>query len=164
MAIDAYLQISEIKGESNDEKHKGWIEVAHVSWGVTQPNASTASTAGGLTVGTAELAEVSFSKLADLASPILFQHCAMGKTLPKAVFEFMRADGDGKPITYLKLELENVMISSVHPRSGEGGIVTEQVHFAYSKIKCAYNQQKIAGGMGGSTTGGWDASGRRLAA
>lgn len=163
MAVDAYLQIGDIKGESTDEKHKGWIEVSHVDWGVTQPRASSVSTAGGHTSGTADLSEVSFTKLADLAPPILFQHCAMGRTIPKAVFEFMRADGDGKPICYYKLELENVMVSNVHPNSGDGGILTEQVHLAYSKIKCSYTQQKIAGGTGGSTMGGWDAAAKKVA-
>jgi type VI secretion system secreted protein Hcp len=27
MALDAYLQIEGIKGESTDDKHKDWIEV-----------------------------------------------------------------------------------------------------------------------------------------
>jgi len=49
MAIDAYLQITDIKGESTDEKHKGWIEVSHVDWSVTQPRAAAVSTAGGHT-------------------------------------------------------------------------------------------------------------------
>jgi type VI secretion system secreted protein Hcp len=164
MAIDAYLQIDSIKGESQDDAHKGWIEVSHVSWSVNQPRASSVSTAGGHTNGRADLSEVSFSKLADLASPILFQTCAAGKTIPKAVFEFMRADGDGKPICYFKIELENVMISNVNPNSGNGGTITEQVHFAYSKIKCSYTQQKIAGGAGGSTMGGWDAAANKIAA
>jgi type VI secretion system secreted protein Hcp len=30
MALDAYLQIGDIKGESQDDKHKGWIEVRNV--------------------------------------------------------------------------------------------------------------------------------------
>lgn len=160
--IDAYLKIGDIKGESADDKHKQWIEVSHVDWGVTQPRASTVSTAGGHTNGKADLSEVSFTKLADVASPILFQHCAMGKTIPTAVIEFMRADGDGKPINYFKIELENVMLSSFHPNSGEGGILTEQVHLAYSKIKVSYTQQKISGGAGGSTSGGWDCAANKV--
>lgn len=28
--IDAYLQIGDIKGESQDDKHKSWIEVTNV--------------------------------------------------------------------------------------------------------------------------------------
>lgn len=51
----------------------------------------------------------------------------MGKTIPKAKFEFMRADGDGKPICYYTVELENVMISGVNPDSGDGGTINEQV-------------------------------------
>jgi hypothetical protein len=85
-----------------------------------------------------------------------------GQTIPKAVFEFYRADGDGKPICYFKLELENVMISSFHPNSGNGGIIKESVHLAYAKIKATYTQQKIAGGAGGSTAGGWDAAANKV--
>ena len=114
MAIDIYLQIGDIKGESADDKHKGWIEVSHVGWGVSQPRSTSVSTAGGHTSGTADLSEMIFTKTADLSSPGLFQHCAMGKTIPKAVFEFMRADGDGKPINYYKVEL------ALLSKSGEG--------------------------------------------
>lgn len=156
MAIDAYLKIDGINGESQDSAHKQWIEVSNVNWGVVQPRASTVSTAGGHTNGKAELSEIAFTKLADVASPILFQHCASGKTLPKATIEFLRADSDGKPITYFKVELDNVMVSSFYPNSGDGGILTEQVHLAYSKIRMSYTQQKIGGGAGGSTSGGWD--------
>ena len=33
MAIDVYLQIEGIKGESADSKHQGWIEVSSAQWG-----------------------------------------------------------------------------------------------------------------------------------
>lgn len=133
MAVDAYLQIDGIKGESADDKHKDWIEVSHVAWSVHQPRASAISTAGGLTTGRASLSDMSFHKLADLASPVLQQHCAMGKTIPKAKFEFMRADGDGKPICYYTVELENVMISGVNPTSGESGIINEHIFWRIQK-------------------------------
>lgn len=95
MAIDVYLQIDGIKGESQDAKHKDWIECTSVHWGILQPRSATASTGGGHTAERAELKEISFTKIADLASPILMQTCAMGKTIPKAKFDFMRADGNG---------------------------------------------------------------------
>lgn len=47
MAIDVYLQIDGIKGESQDDKHKEWIECASVNWGLIQPRSATASTGGG---------------------------------------------------------------------------------------------------------------------
>jgi type VI secretion system secreted protein Hcp len=69
--IDAYLQIGDIKGESQDDKHKGWIEVQNVHWGVSQPRATAVSTAGGHTSGKADVHEVCFDKLVDIASPCL---------------------------------------------------------------------------------------------
>jgi type VI secretion system secreted protein Hcp len=49
MAVDAYLLIDGIKGESADSNHIGWIEIASASLGVMQPRSATASTAGGHT-------------------------------------------------------------------------------------------------------------------
>jgi type VI secretion system secreted protein Hcp len=89
------------------------------------------------------LSNIRFDKLADLASPILLQTCATGKTIPKAVFAFMRADGDGKPIPYFRIELENVMISDVSPDSGAGGTISEHVQLAYSKIKWTRSRGRV---------------------
>jgi type VI secretion system secreted protein Hcp len=156
--IDAYLKIEGINGESEDEKHKQWIEVSNVMYAVNQPRAETLSTAGGHTSGRAELYPITFNKLADIASPVLLQTCAAGKTIPKATFEFMRADGDGKPIPYFKIELENLMIANITPDSGGGGIISERVHLAYAKIRWSYTKQSIRGGAQGNTSGGWDCS------
>ena len=138
MAIDAYLKIEGINGESEDDKHKQWIEVSNVMYAIHQQRAETVSTAGGLTSGRAELHPITFQKLADIASPVLLQTCAAGKTIPRAVFEFMRADSDGKPIPYFKIELENLVIANITPDSGDGGIIRERVHLAYAKIKWNY--------------------------
>lgn len=84
MAIDVYLQIEGIKGESVDSEHVGWIEVDSANWGVTQPKSATASTAGGHTAERCEHRTISLSKLTDLASPLLMQTCSSGRTLPRA--------------------------------------------------------------------------------
>lgn len=162
MANDVYLKIEGINGESTDDKHKDWIEVSNVLYAIHQPRAQALSTAGGHTSGRAELYPLSFTKLADIASPVLLQTCAAGKTIAKAVFEFMRADGDGKPIPYFKIELENLMISNINPDSGDGGIISERVHLAYSKIKWNYTRQSIRGGIQGNTSGGWDCSANKV--
>jgi type VI secretion system secreted protein Hcp len=164
MAIDVYLQIDGIKGESQDSKHQGWIECQSVHWGILQPKSATASTGGGHTAERAELKEVSFTKVADLASPILMQTCAMGKTLARAKFEFMRADGQGEPVKYFEIELENVLIGGIAPGIEPGTILDEHVSLKFSKIKWRYTQQKIGGGAGGSTVGGWDLAANKIAA
>ncbi len=163
MASDAYLQIDGIKGESADSKHQGWIEITDVQFGVTQPRSATASTGGGHTAERAELTEVTFAKMADISSPILFQTCAMGRTIPKARIEFMRADGNGEPIRYFEIELENVLIGQVRPDQGADNMLYETVQLKYSKIKVKYTQQRIAGGTAGNTAGGWDLAANRPA-
>lgn len=163
MAIDVYLQIEGIKGESADERHKDWIECTSAVWSVTQPRSATASTGGGHTAERCDHGDVVISKLADLASPILLQTCSAGRTIPKAKFEFMRADGQGERVKYFEIELENVLIGAVVPciRGGEG-ILSEHVSLKYSRVKWKYSQQKISGGMGGNTAGGWDLSANKM--
>nr|WP_315259252.1 type VI secretion system tube protein Hcp [uncultured Duganella sp.] len=162
MAIDVYLYIDGIKGESNDDRHKDWIECKSVSFGVEQPKSATASTGGGHTAERCEHRDIVLSKLADLASPILLQTCSAGRTIPKARFEFMRADAQGERVKYYEIEIENVLIGAVSPSVEEGDILTEDVALKFSKIKWKYTQQKISGGAGGNTSGGWDLSANRV--
>lgn len=164
MAIDAYLQIEGIKGESQDEGHKGWIECLDVDFGVTQPRSATASTGGGHTAERAEFDDILISKITDLSTLLLLQYCAMGKTIPKAKFEFMRADGDGRPIKYFEIDLENVLIGMCKPGIQPGVGMTENLCLKFSKVKWKYTQQKVGGGTSGSTLGGWDLAVNRVAA
>lgn len=162
MAIDVYLYIDGIKGESADDRHKDWIECKSVNWGVEQPKSATASTGGGHTAERCEHRDIVISKLADLSSPILLQTCAAGRTIPKAKFEFMRADAQGERVKYFEIEIENVLIGAVKPSVEEGDILTEDVGFKFSKVRWKYTQQKITGGAGGNTSGGWDLSSNRV--
>lgn len=163
MAVDACLQIDGIKGESQDSNHNNWIECTSAQWGVTQPKSATASTGGGHTAERCEHQSVALTKLADLSSPLLMQHCSTGKTISKARLEFMRADGDGQAVKYYEVELENVLIGSVSQSVHEGNILHDAVELKFSKIRWKYTQQKIGGGAGGNTAGGWDLAVNRIA-
>jgi type VI secretion system secreted protein Hcp len=156
MAIDVYLQIDGIKGESTDDKHRDWIECSSVHWGISQPKSATASTGGGHTAERADLQDIMFTKLADISTPILLQTCAVGKTIPRAKFEFMRADGNGDRVKYFEIDLENVLIGMISPGVHAGDILSENVSLKFSKVKWRYTQQKVTGGAGGGTSGGWD--------
>jgi type VI secretion system secreted protein Hcp len=162
MAIDVYLYIEGIKGESADDRHKDWIECKSVNWGVEQPKSATASTGGGHTAERCEHRDIVISKLPDLSSPILLQTCSAGKTIPKAKFEFMRADAQGERVKYFEIEIDNVLIGQVTPSVEEGDILAEQVGFKFSKVRWKYTQQRISGGAGGITSGGWDLSSNRV--
>ena len=166
MATDYNLQLDGTKGESTDSKHSAWIECTSINWSITQPKSATASTDGGHTADRdelSEISEISISKLVDLASPILAQMCACGKTIPKAKLEMLRADGAGEPIKYFEIELENVLIAHIAPAFGGGGFPGESLGLNFSKVRWKYTQQKIGGGISGNTAGGWDLSTNRIA-
>ncbi|TWI44394.1 type VI secretion system secreted protein Hcp [Pseudoduganella flava] len=74
----------------------------------------------------------------------------------------MRADAQGERVKYYEIELENVLIGHVGPNIGAGKIMFENVSLKFSKVRWRYTQQKISGGAGGSTTGGWDTSSNRI--
>jgi type VI secretion system secreted protein Hcp len=59
----------------------------------------------------------------------------MGKTIPKAKLEFMRADGDGKPVKYYQVELENVMIASMEQLIHAGSILHDNIGLRFSKVR-----------------------------
>ena len=157
MAIDVYLQIEGIKGESTDSTHPGWVEITSAQWGVLQPRSATASTAGGHTAERCEHKSIALTKVADLASPILMQNCSSGRTFPKAKLEFMRADGDGNRIKYYEVELSNVLIGSMDQVAYEGSGLHDSFTLKFSKVKWKNSQQRIGGGVG-QTADGWDLS------
>jgi len=163
MATDYYLQIDGIKGESADARHTGWIECTSINWSITQPKCATASTGGGHTAERAELGDIVISKLVDLSSPMLAQLCACGKTIPKARLEMQRADADGVPIKYFEVELENVLVAHIAPHFAGGNFPTESLSLKFSRVRWRYTQQRIGGGSGGNTAGGWDLATNRIA-
>ncbi len=87
----------------------------------------------------------------------------MGKTIPKARLEFMRADGNGNPVKYYHVELENVMIANIEQMISQGSILHDNIGLRYSKVKWCYTQQSIGGGASGNTSGSWDLAANKIA-
>jgi type VI protein secretion system component Hcp len=46
-AVDAFLKIDGVKGESTDASHKDWIEISTFSWGMNNPSATSISAGAG---------------------------------------------------------------------------------------------------------------------
>jgi len=155
---DYFLKLEGIDGESQDSKHKNEMEI--LSYSLDVQNRASADTGGGSGSGVSEHGDFKVSKLTDKASPKLFQACASGEHIKKAVLTVRKAGKDQQE--FLKVTLSDVLISSVIPRlSHDGNLPTESVTLNYAKIEIEYKEQKPDGTLGGSTKGGWDVKARK---
>lgn len=155
MATDMFLKITGIEGETNDEKHKGAIEVYSWSWGLSQ--SGSFATGGGGTSGKVNIHNMSFVKKMDKSSPELMLRCCNGKHISSAVLTVRKAAGETQ-LEYLKLTMTDIIVSGVSP-SGSGGETTmESVSFDFAEVDVAYQEQdtKSGGAKGGPVLFGWN--------
>ena len=116
MAVDYFLKIDGIEGESLDEKHKGEIEIESFSWGLTQPGGSSVGGGGG-GGGKAQFRDISFVALISKASPKLFLACASGTHSKSAVLTVRK--GGEQQMEFDTMTLEDVLISSYQQGSSQ---------------------------------------------
>lgn len=131
-AVDYFLKIEGIKGESQDAKHKDEIDVESFSWGVSQTGARAGGGGGG--AGKVRFQDFHFANLINKASPSLFLACASGEHIKQAVFvaEALNPKGQvGGP--FFKYTFSDVLISSYSEAAND--TVQDQASFAYASVK-----------------------------
>ncbi|MCU0577717.1 MAG: type VI secretion system tube protein Hcp [Desulfobacterota bacterium] len=152
------MKISDIPGESTDDKHKDWIEVLSMHSGVSQPASGSASTAGGRSAERCNHSDFSIVKTLDKSSPKLALFCCNGKHIPSVKIELCRAAGD--KTKYMEYILSDVIISSYRPGgSAQGGetLPLEEVSFSYGKIEWVYTATDTKTGKpSGDVKAYWD--------
>lgn len=148
MATNMYLQLDGIKGESVDVNHKDWIEILSLSHGFTQPVTPVRASSGS-TVERCNHSDIAVTKYVDKATDAILNRIWSGKQIPKAVIECFRADGQNKPVKYLEIDLEQVVISNYNISAGQGSLPMENISLAYGKVTYKYMQYDITGKPGG---------------
>jgi len=156
LAVDAFLKVDTVPGESTDDKHKDWINVISWSFGDSTPAPATSGAAR--SAERVKMQDFKFTMRTNKASPILFQRVADGKHIPKVVLEVCKSGGD--KVKFLEITLDDVIVSSfVSLGSSGGGDVypMEEIMLNFAKIRTTYTMQKRADGSGGgNVVGGWD--------
>lgn len=155
MAVDILLKIDGIKGESVIDAHEGEIDVLAWSWGMTQSGTTHTATGGG--GGKVNVSDITFTKLVDIATTDLIKACTSGRHIPKAEL-IVRKAGGAKPVDYLKLTMQEVLVSSYNTGGSNDDLdrVQETLTFNFARFEMEYTQQNEKGGKTGSTKAGWD--------
>jgi type VI secretion system secreted protein Hcp len=144
MAVDYFLKLDGIEGESTDNKHAKEIDVEAWSWGESQTGSSVPGGGGG-GAGKVSMQDFSFVMRFNKASPKLMLACATGKHIKSARLAVRRA-GQGQQ-DYLTFTFLDVLVSSYQTGGAEASGLTpvDQVSLRYAKIEVEYKTQKPDG-------------------
>lgn len=148
MAVDMFIKIGDITGESVDKTHAGKIDVLAWSWGMS--NSGTTHVGGGGGSGKVNVQDVSFTKYIDSSSNALMKACCEGKHYDDATLIVRKAGGS--PVEYVVIKMEEVMVTSVST-GGSGGEdrLTENVTLNFAKFEYKYQEQDQKGAKKGGT-------------
>ena len=153
MAVDMFLKITDIPGESRDDTHKDEIEVFSFSWALSQ--SGTAAGGGGGGAGKVDFQDFSFAMPVSKASPKLFLACASGQHLQEATLTVRKAGQT--QVEFLVYKLSDCIVSTYQEAGDVGGEVpTDAISLNFAKVEISYKEQDSKGGVGEETKAGWD--------
>jgi type VI secretion system secreted protein Hcp len=152
MALDMFMDITGIKGESVDKAKAGQIDVLTWSWGMS--NSGSAHQGGGAGAGRANVQDLSFTKYIDKSTPELMLASCNGKHFDKATLVVRKA-GE-KPLEYLTITMSEVIVTSVST-GGSGGDdrLMESVSLNFASVKVDYIEQAKVGGKSATPSMLW---------
>ena len=153
-AVDYYLKIDGIEGESHSKGHENQIDVESWSWG--ESNQGTHHGGGGGGAGKVVMQDFHFVMKVNKATPLLMQACATGQHIADAILTCRKAGTEQQE--FLVIKFNDLLISSYQTGgSGHSDVVpTDQISFNFSKIAVDYKPQKADGSLGGSVQAGYD--------
>jgi type VI secretion system secreted protein Hcp len=153
MAVDYFLKIDGVPGESADAKHKGEIQLESFSWGET--NASGAGMGGGGGAGKVQMQDLVVTMLVSKASPKLMLGCAAGKHYKEAVLTVRKAGKSQQE--FLVFKFKDVIVTSYQTGgSAQSDMIVDQASLGFSTIQLDYRPQKADGSLDAAVKAGWD--------
>lgn len=152
MAVDYFLRIEGIQGESVDKQHKDEIELLSFSWGLAQTGGLAP---GGGGAGKASFQDFHFVARTSKASPKLFHACASGQHLKNAVLTCRRG-GAKAQAEFLEIGFRDVLVSSCQVGGSAPEEPLDQVSLAFARIEVEYTPFGPSGKAEPPLKAGWD--------
>jgi type VI secretion system secreted protein Hcp len=153
VAIDYFLKIDGIEGESKDAKHKNEIEIESFSWGETNSGGAGRGTGGG--AGKVSMQDLVVMTQTSKASPQLLLACASGQHFKSATLTVRKSGKDQQE--FLVYKFTDVRVSS-YQTGGSTGSDSPQDSTAlnFARIEVEYRPQSATGKPEPPVKAGWD--------
>lgn len=137
MAVDMFMKIDDVKGESVDAEHKDQIDILAWSWGAQQTG--SAHVGGGAGAGKAAVQDLTFQMHVEKSTPVLLGMCLTGKAFQQAQLVVRKAGG--KPLEYIKIVMKEGLVSHVSFSGSGGDAQTVSVSLNFGKVELHYTPQ-----------------------
>ena len=149
-----YLKIASIQGNCTDAGFVNEVMVDSFSHSVSQA-LTTAHKNSDRTSGGPSFSEMTFSKVMDSSSPLMFAACAGAKPLGTIVVSITRNEND-KPMKTVVYELGEAMISSISTSGSADSMPHESFSINFTTITSQVTQQNTDSTKKGVAPFGWD--------
>jgi type VI secretion system secreted protein Hcp len=148
-AVDYFLKLDGVPGESGDAKHKDEIQVLSFSFGESQ--AGTMAFGGGGGAGKVQMQDFHFMMNVNKASPKLFLTCANGEHIKNAVLTARKAGKDQQD--YLKITFSDLLVSSFQTNgdANANSLPVDSISLNFAEIEVEYKVQNADGSLGAAT-------------
>lgn len=151
--VDAFLKLAGIKGESQDAKHSGEIEILNWNWALT--NSGSAHYGQGAGAGKVQVGDIHILKRVDTATPMLMKACATGQHIATGTLTVRKSGGTA--LEYFKVDLTEILVSSIRPASDpQSPLLMEDVALNFATFKVTYTPQDDKGAGGATVDFGYN--------
>jgi type VI secretion system secreted protein Hcp len=151
MALNMFLKLDGVAGESTNKSHKDEIEVLSFSWGVE--HAAPIARGSGRRAGRAQANDIHFTTTVGKASPTLLLACATGRHLKQGLFVIETA-GE-KPFAFYKVTVTDVLVTS-YQTGGGGELPIDSFSLNFRTLRVRETTQDQKGGIGDSVETAFD--------
>jgi type VI secretion system secreted protein Hcp len=146
MAIDSFLKVGTVKGESVVKGFEDQIQVLSWAWGMNQTGTTHSASGGG--AGKVDVHDIQITKNMDSSSPTLALACCKGTHYDTATLTMRKAGGTA--LEYVTITLTDLIVTSYSVAGSVGSdVLQDQLSLNFSKFKYSYQPQDNKGAKKG---------------
>ena len=142
MALQIYMKMDGVSGDSKSYQHKGWADVLSWNWGMTS-NRRVANEIDGDKTSLNELSIIKYIGVDSASIRLLY---AQGKTIPSVELSITPSVGKREVQTkYVYIKMEDVLIKSIVTGGGvDDSFFKEHITLLYNRVRFEYSLDAVS--------------------